>query len=341
MKFFFRVSIGLGIIIIILYTLSFGLDYPDQLEYGVSFSRFHSDELGLDWKETYNAILNDLGVKKFRFSAHWPLTEPEEGKYNFEELDFQIQEAQKAKATVILAVGRRLPGWPECHEPEWLKAESEKLKTENESQQYKQERILRYITEVVNRYKGYDNILYWQVENEPYLAFFSRQACGQLDEGFLDKEIFLVKSLDPSRPVLITDSGEFGLWFKAYGKGDIFGTSQYLYVWWRDPVGPFRYPIVPAFFRIKHKVTDFLFGPKPAIVIELSAEPWLKQAIVETSIDIKLQRMGIDKFNEMIEFSSKTGFDTFYLWGAEWWYWMKKINNHDEFWNRAKDLFVK
>ena len=48
--------------------------------------------------------------------------------------------------------------------------------------------------------------------------------------------------------------------------------------------------------------------------------------------------MGVDKFKEMINFSSKTGFDTFYLWGVEWWYWLK-LNGHDELWLEAKKLF--
>ena len=209
---------------------------------------------------------------------------------------------------------------------------------ESEQKKYKQEKILKYIETVVNRYKNYDNIVYWQVENEPYLTFFSRSTCGELDEEFLKKEVSLVKNLDPSRPVLITDSGEFGLWFRAYGRGDIFGTSMYLYIW-NHTFGPLRYPISPAFFRIKHNLINLFFGSKPAIVIELSSEPWLLQSLVDTPVDTQLERMGIDKFNEVIEFSSKTSFDTFYLWGAEWWYWMKEEQSHPEFWDRAKELF--
>ena len=309
--------------------LSFSFKKPDKLTYGVSFSRFHADELNLDWKETYLAILNDLKVKNFRFSAHWPLTEPEEGKYNFEELDFQIKEAQKAGASVILAVGRRLPGWPECHDPDWVKSLAK---------DERQKQILDYIKTVVGRYKGYENIKYWQVENEPFLSFFSKQTCGELDEDFLNKEIVLVNELDSQRPILITDSGEFGTWYKAYKRGDVFGTSMYLYIWWRYGIGPFRYPISPIFFRIKHSLVKLIFGDKPAIVIELSTEPWLLQPIIKTPVETQLQRMGIDKFNEMIDFSSKTGFDTLYFWGAEWWYWMK-LQGHDELWLRAKEVF--
>ncbi|OGN09896.1 MAG: hypothetical protein A3C61_01415 [Candidatus Yanofskybacteria bacterium RIFCSPHIGHO2_02_FULL_39_10] len=313
-----------------LFALSFDYYPTDKFTYGVSFSRFHADELGLDWKETYLAVLNDLGVRNFRFSAHWPLTEPKEGEYNFKELDFQISEAQKVNASVILAVGRRLPGWPECHEPEWVR---------DLTPEKKQEKIIKYIETIVKRYKNYENIKFWQVENEPYLAFFSRSACGELDEEFLKKEIASVKQLDPTRPILITDSGEFGTWYKAYQGGDVFGTSMYLYIWWRNFIGPLRYPITPEFFRIKHNLTKLVFGDKPSIVIELSTEPWLLHPIPETPIDTQLDRMGIDKFNEMLSFSSQTSFDTFYLWGAEWWYWMKEKQNHPEFWNRAKEIF--
>lgn len=336
-----RVFRILAIIFIVLWLLS--LDYSKEKRphaYGVSFSRFHADELGLDWKETYLAILNDLGVRNFRFSAHWPLTEPENGKFNFTELDYQIKEAENKNATVILAVGRRLPGWPECHEPEWLKSKMENLKTKNEKDQLKQERILKYIEAVVSRYKSSPAIKYWQVENEPFLTFFSRSTCGSLDRELLRKEIDLVKQLDPSRPILITDSGEFGTWYQAYNSGDIFGTSLYLYIWWKEPIGAFRYPITPAFFRIKKNIIRLINGPKESMIIELSSEPWLLQSIVNTPIDLQLNRMGIDKFNEMIDFSGKTSFDRFYFWGAEWWYWLKTKNSHPEFWDRAKLLFL-
>lgn len=326
------------ILLLAFFFLSSDFEKPEKFIYGVSFSRFHADELKLDWKETYLAILNDLKVRNFRFSVHWPLTEPEEGKYNFEELDFQIEEAKKAGASVILAVGRRLPGWPECHEPQWVRDQKLKIKDQKEFELFRQEKILKYIETVVNRYKNYENIKYWQVENEPYLTFFSRSACGELDEDFLKQEIEFVKNLDPSRPILVTDSGEFGTWYKAYRRGDIFGTSQYLYIWWREPVGPFRYPITPGFFRLKHNLVKLFLGKKPAIVIELSTEPWLRQPITGTSVEVQLERMGIDKFNEMLDFSSQTGFDTFYLWGAEWWYWMK-LNGHPEFWDRAREIF--
>ena len=302
-----------------------------QQSLGVSFSKFHSDELKLDWKKVYQAALTELNIMNFRLSAHWPMVEPIDGRYNFSELDYQIKEAQKQNATVIIAVGRRLPGWPECHVPNW----ATKL-----SQSEQQKKILRYIEAIVNRYKNHDNIRYWQVENEPYLSFFSHETCNDLDEAFLIKEIDLVDKLDPTRKILITDSGEFGTWIGAYKAGDVFGTSQYLYVWFKNMNLPFRYPIGAWFFRLKENLVKTFYGTKPIIAIEVSSEPWLLQPIIETPMSVLLDRMGPDKFQEMIELSKNSGFDSIYYWGVEWWYWMRE-NGHPELWNIAKTLFAK
>lgn len=301
---------------------------PEKIDYGVSFSKFHSDELKLDWRKVYLALLNDLKVKNLRLTAHWPMIEPQEGKYNFAELDYQMAEARKRNISVILAVGRRLPGWPECHEPDWIK---------QQAVSNKQQAILKYIETLLNRYKDFPNLKYWQVENEPFLGFFARSHCGSLDINFLEQEIALARKLDPAHPVLLTDSGEFGAWGQAWRRGDVFGSSMYLYIW-SQQLGPLRYPIGPSFFRVKQKVMEMLFGEKPKILIELSAEPWLLAPIVDTSLEVQLQRMGLDKFDEMIDFAGQTGFAAQYLWGAEWWYWMKE-HDHPEFWERAKRLF--
>lgn len=303
---------------------------PDRIDYGVSFSVLHSRELGLDWKRVYDAIIDDLNVRKLRLSAHWPLTEPNNDQFNFSELDYQITRAENYNASVILGVGRRLPGWPECHEPDWAK---------NLSKGQKQKELLEYISKVVNLYKNSPAVAVWQVENEPFLDGFAKAQCGDFfDEEFLKKEIELVKSLDRDTPVIITDSGEIGLWYKAYRLGDLFGTSMYLYIWNRQ-LGPIRYPIIPSFFRVKNNLVELVLGKKKALLVELSLEPWLLEPIKDAPIDTVLDRMNIDKFDKIVKFARKSGFGEQYLWGAEWWYFMKE-NGHSEFWERARELFL-
>jgi len=318
------------LLLIGLYFLIGNRKTPEEIQYGVSFNTFYAEELGLNWREIYDAIMYDLEVRHLRLAAHWNMVEPEDDVWNFEELDYQIAVAEETGSEVIFAIGRRLPRWPECHEPEWAKQLAwEDQKTE----------IIEYLETVVIRYKDSSAITYWQVENEPFLGVFATEHCGpDLDVTFLEEEIAFVKSLDASRDVLVTDSGNIGFWKGAYSRGDAFGTSVYVYLWNPD-IGPFRSFLTPHFYRFKAGVMELLYGEKETMLIELSIEPWLLQPIIETSIDTQLERMNITKFREIVSFAESTRFEKQYLWGVEWWYYLQQ-EGVDEFWLEAKDIFT-
>ena len=282
----------------------------------------------MDWKETYDAILDDLGVRHLRLAAHWPMVEPKAGQYNFTELDYQIARAEEVGATVILGVGRRLPRWPECHIPKWVNPMSEE--TANEA-------LLKYMEQVVLRYKDSPAVMWWQVENEPFLEVFAFEHCGKLDKDLLDKEIELVKSLD-DRPVLITDSGNLGLWYGAYSRGDVFGTSVYVHLWNPD-IGQLRTILPGWFYRVKDNMMAILFGEKPSVLIELSIEPWLIEPITEVPLEVQFSRMDLKKFEEILAYAYETHYETQYLWGAEWWYWLH-LQDRSEMWERGKRLYA-
>ncbi len=325
-------SIILGVLVLIglLLLVLAQKTVPEQITYGMSFNTMYATELGLDWRQTYDAIIDELGVRHFRLAAHWPMVEPTQGTYNFTELDYQIQRAEEVGATVILAVGRRLPRWPECHVPEWARS------LEVAAQQ---EAILTMMTQVVERYKDSPAVMWWQVENEPFLAVFAYEHCGDLDTEFLDKQIALVKSLDGTRPVLVTDSGNLGTWYGAYTRGDVFGTSVYVHLW-NPELGPLKTIVPPWFYRVKDNVMALFFGEKPTVLIELSAEPWLVEPIVQAPLEVQFSRMNLEKFEEILDYAVDTRFDRQYLWGAEWWYWLY-LQGRGEMWERGKALYVK
>lgn len=331
MRWYHYLVIGVAVLLVLALLALWWLSKkpaPERIIYGMSFNTLYARELGLDWKETYDAILDDLGVRNLRLAAHWPMVEPEEGIYNFEELDYQLDRADEVGAEVIFAVGRRLPRWPECHVPTWAKTLT---------QEEQQKELTDYIKAVVERYKDRESIKIWQVENEPYLEVFAFEYCGQLDEAFLEEEIALVKELDPSRPVLVTDSGNLGLWRGAYKNGDLFGTSVYVHFWNAD-LGPFRTIMPPWFYRVKENINALLYGRKEALLIELSAEPWLIAPITEVPIETQLTRMNLEKFEDILSYARETRFEKQYLWGAEWWYWLKK-HGDDSMWKRGQELF--
>jgi len=303
---------------------------PEEIQYGMSFNTLYARELGLDWRATYDALLDDLKVRHLRLAAHWPMTEPSPGVYNFTELDYQISRAKEVGAEVVLAVGRRLPRWPECHIPAWAR---------DLSWEEKQDHLRDYIEEVVTRYRDEPHIRYWQVENEPYLEVFAFEHCGPLDEAFLHEEIELVRSLDDTRPILVTDSGNLGTWFGAYSAGDVFGTSVYIH-FWNPELGQFRTILPPWFYRIKDNVMRLRYGPQETMLIELAAEPWLLEPIVDVPVETQLTRMNLEMIKDSVDYAERTRYQKQYLWGGEWWYWLKQEYGRDGIWEWAKTLYT-
>lgn len=319
---------GLFCVAIILVWLAYK-PVPPEITYGMSFNTPYARELGLDWQKTYDAILNDLQVRHLRLAAHWPMVEPQPNQFNFAELDYQIARAEATGAEVILAVGRRLPRWPECHVPGWAR---------EYTWEAQQAEILEYIEQVVTRYQDSSAVTMWQVENEPFLEVFAYEHCGETDETFLRSEVALVRSLDSTRPILVTDSGNLGTWAGAWRNGDVFGTSVYVH-FWNPELGQFRTILPPWFYRVKEKLMTLRYGAQESLLIELSAEPWLIAPIVETDIETQFSRMNLEKFEDILVYAERTRFDQQYLWGAEWWYWLRE-RGHPELWERGRELFA-
>ncbi|MCA9354531.1 MAG: beta-galactosidase [Candidatus Kaiserbacteria bacterium] len=301
---------------------------PSDITYGMSFNTPYARELGLNWQEAYDAILDELQVRHLRLAAHWPMVEPQPGVYNFEELDYQIKRAEEVGAEVVLAVGRRLPRWPECHVPAWAA---------DISSEERQAAQLRYMEQVVTRYQNSPAVVMWQVENEPFLEVFAFEHCGELDKQFLDREIARVHELDQTRPILVTDSGNLGTWAGAYRSGDVFGTSVYVH-FWNPELGQFRTVLPAWFYRVKDNLMAVLFGEKPTMLIELSAEPWLLEPVTDVPLSVQFTRMNLEKFEDILEYAKETRFEQQYLWGAEWWYWLK-LQGEPAMWERGERLF--
>lgn len=331
-KKIFLILIFLGILMITLFFFFFIGKAPQQKEilWGVNFSQKHAEYLGLDWKEAYRAILNDLGATRVRLAVYWNVIEPKQGVFVFDDIDWQVQQAEQQKTKLILVVGMKEPRWPECHAPDWSLPLS-KIST--------QEQILKMMEQVVLRYKNSPSLAMWQVENEPLISF-SFGLCPAKDEAFLKQEIALVRSLDPSHPILVSDSGELSLWTRSASIADTVGVTMYRRVWSPQLNNYFTYPLPPVFYWRKAELIQWLFG-KRVIGVELQAEPWGPgKLIYDTSVAEQMKTMSLSQLKKNIAYARKSGLSEQYFWGAEWWYWMKTKQNDPSFWNEVKTVFA-
>ncbi len=326
-KYWLAVILVVSVLFILFWGILSNLDFsqPNQdIIYGVTFShKYASEELGLNWTEVYWDILNDLKVERMRLALHWDILEPRDDYFNYTDWDWMLEQAKKHDVEVILAIGRRTPRWPECHDPKWIA-------TLNTNQQ--QAEILEMLEKTVKHFKQYHHIIAWQVENEPLLDFFGR--CPKADFNFLKKEVELVRSLD-DRPIMITDTGELSNWRKAAILADIFGTTMYKVVW-NKYIGVWRYPWPPAYYYFKAKNIKSDYDLEKVVVAELQAEPWGKgKPIIEMEIFEQKNMFSLADFENSLEYMERAGFREAYLWGVEWWYWLKQ-HGEESYWNRAK-----
>jgi hypothetical protein len=150
------------------------------------------------------------------------------------------------------------------------------------------------------------------------------------DEDFLKKEVELVRILN-GKPIIVTDSGELGFWITPMKLSDIFGTTLYRKVYDKT-FGYITYPYPSIFYNLKSTVVRALFAKnnQKTIIVELQAEPWLAKN--------GQSPFSVEDFKKNINYAKQTGFDTTYLWGVEWWYFMEK-SGHPQYLEYAKSLF--
>lgn len=340
-KQFFRLDIVklflLGIFLLItIPVIFFFINRPKvqhDINYGITFSNKYSEELGLDWKETYIKILDDLGAKNLRLVAYWDDIESTNDRFDFSDLRWQLAEAEKRDVNVILVVGRKVPRWPECFEPQWWK--------ELQSQELRSIELYEYVEQAAIALKDYDSIKMWQVENEPFFPF---GICDPIYKDDILREIDIVRKVDDKeRPILVQDSGEGGFWYPSYQMGDYLGISMYRKIWydfWKVLLGRsiyFQYPLAHWTYKIK---ADLLRVPYQKIIVtELQAEPWGPGPNHTLSDEETNKSMSRNDFLSTISYAQKAGFKDLYLWGAEWWLWQKEVNNNPFYWDTAKALF--
>lgn len=267
--------------------LKFAKHYPKNIDlvakndyWGITFSKKFATELGLNWREVYIQILDELNVKQIRIPIYWDDVESQKGVYNFSDYDYIFDEGAKRNVKFIANIGYRLPRWPECHAPKFTKFQKD---VDNKLA------LINYIEASIKRYRNRAEIDAWQVENEPLLNSFG--ICPDGDEDFLKQEVSLVKKLD-DRPIIISASGELSTWKKEGKIGDIFGTTMYRVVW--NPLfGYFRYPTPAWFYKLKGRWAD-MTGDK-MIISELQTEPWVpKGTLSDISFDEAAKSFDMD-----------------------------------------------
>src|SRR3989339_119993 len=179
--------------------------------YGVSYSFEQAGWYGLDPRESYIEMLDEFQFDWVRFPLFWDQAvdrgtegqrdkETKDIELRVDDLRFAIEEAEERNVKVIIALGAKTPYYPEYHWPESI-ASQVKFGEVITAYHPVAKEILAIDQKVVEELAVYDNIAYWQVENEPLIGNVNR---WKIDASFVKAEVETVRSADPNdRPVIL------------------------------------------------------------------------------------------------------------------------------------------
>lgn len=295
---------------------------------GATFIPNYARYFDLDPQQTMTAIVDDLGVKHLRLVSYWSDIEKDRGVYNYDELDWQMKLAEEKGVKVSLALGLRQPRWPECHMPAW----AQEMPGHS---WYKP--LSDFIGATVQRYKDSPALESYQLENEYFLKAFG--ICYDFNRDRLIDEYSLVKRLDPKTPLIVTMSNN------AIGTPigdptpDQWAISVYKRVWDKTITRRyFEYPIPAWYYAFRAGFTELTRG-RPVFIHELQTEAWTPDTFggtKESPVEEQYKSMNADMLVDRIEYGKASGMRAMYLWGAEWWYWLKSTKNEPSIWESAK-----
>jgi hypothetical protein len=301
---------------------------------GVSFIPAYAESLGLDAQQTLDALIQDAGVRQFRLVSYWNQLEPQQGKYDFSLLDWQMHKIEVAGGKVSLSLGLRQPRWPECHMPAWASG-----RPVSEWQP----RLEAYMTAVVNRYKNSPALDSYQVENEFFLKGFGNceTVPNSMDRERLVSEYNLVKTLDPEHKAIVNRSNNALGWPVGQPQPDEFGISIYKRTWDANATKRYlEYPFPGWFYGFVAGWQKLMTG-RDMVIHELQAESWApnNKSVAEISVAEANKSFDAKRFEDRIEFGRATGMREIYLWGSEYWYFRMVKQNDPSLWNVARMNF--
>lgn len=310
---------------------------------GTTFSQLQCHYLGLSPLETLRAVLSlPLGV--LRICAYWKDIEPQPNTFDFSLLDAILAESERTGVPVIVAVGMKVPRWPEFHFPPWVEALYPTTETTRplDADPNLAERTLMYVETVVRHVRDVPTVQYIQVENEPFNRL---EIAGNryLSPAFVTREVDLVRTLlRPHQRILLTQAIDLLPWQNedevALAQGmalaDIIGFNVYT----RVPIGPSRYLHPwPSFWRKLARWRKRLqaAGIEPWIS-EAQAEPWEWGYLVAPHLE-NPPSASPERSRHLVNRLARLGYDTVLLWGCEYWYWRKK-HGDNRWWSQMQNL---
>lgn len=312
---------------------------------GISFRPLQAAAFGLDGRAVLQALLA-YPYQLIRLGAYWNQIEPSPGAFHTDELDWQIEQAERAGKEIILCLGPlKTFGYPEFFVPahQLSRPFPEHTLIKPSAYPHLLEASTAFITRLVERYRSHTGIVAWQLEHEA-VDPLGVEHSWRLAEAFIQKEAAALRQADPARPVLMngflpaTWPVRLSQWWRTRDQGDSLAVARRL----ADLVGIDYYPRQAlAAFGARTLYLDGSQSSAPGkavtqllawarahgqqvLVTEGQAEPWETATTppnpAHQGMSSCLPEHIVANYNACMEGWGRDGSLYAYLfWGAEYW----------------------
>jgi hypothetical protein len=312
---------------------------------GITFRPLQASAFGLDVHSTLQALLA-YPFQIIRLGAYWNQIESGPGAFEPDELDWQVEAAERAGKHIILCLGPlKTFGYPEFFVP------GHRL-----VQPFQEHRLVRpseyplllkaateFIVRLVERYKEHESILAWQLEHEA-VDPLGVEHSWRLQAAFVEQEARALRQADPTRPLMMNGFLPTSLpvrisqWWRTKDQGDSLAVAQRL----ADMVGIDYYPrhaLLPFGSRTlyldgsqspshqarrKQLLAWAVAHHKKLLIAEGQAEPW-EAVTVPTNPHNQamyscLPEHILGNYNACLGwFGEQVPLFAYLFWGAEYW----------------------
>jgi hypothetical protein len=317
-------------------------------EYGVNFSCKRAQFFGEDCAALFTRVLTELDVRHVRLSVYWSDVEGEPGVYDFHAIDDLLAIADAHDARVTVTIGMKAQRFPEYWLPTWLRLAAQiPPDVFPEDSPLIQKHLFPFLEAAARHVGDHPAVEAIQVENEPFVHFEGHANGWRIRRDFLAREIATVRAADPGRhPIVVSHASWLrrdDTWRWILEHADVLAQSVYtkrqrgpwpwLYIF------PYRLghftPNLPGQAKAAHAAGKTLW------IAELQAEPYEQPTVDVRRIPTHAAASFSPRwFRENIKLARRSGATRVYLWGVEWWYYLRDTRGEPELWETARALLA-
>lgn len=309
---------------------------------GMSFRPLQAESFGLAAEPALESLLR-YPFDTIRLAAYWNRIEAKPDTFCTDEIDWQIEQAERAGKRIILALGPiKNFGYPEYFVPDHILAEPLPEGTRIEPGDFPAltDAATAFLVRLVQRYADRRSIVAWQIEHDA-VDPLGMEHSWRLSKTLVRKEIEAVRIADGSRrPILLNGflptsaAVQAQQWWRTRDQGDSLDVASDL----ADLVGIDFYPRHALFGigplsvyldgsrrpwqqRRRQKIARRVaWNGRRLLVSEGQAEPW---EAVTTPPSPTARAMYscppeklIENYNQCMQWDDVA---TYLFWGAEYW----------------------